>query len=392
MTFLPSSNRLPVEQPKTADGLMGRIDRHFLKVAQDSFPNTLTPASRFGWLSGYMYDESIPALNYIGGADKWTKFISNTDTYKFRDNNREISKNNAHDVIESILQDSISSAPFLFTGIASGTEFSHQEIHYARALYQQTEGLLKGLHVFDGNYDFASQSRDIVETELPGAYFSASVHDIYKSPITLGLKNCFNKESAQPRRTLAVYSGGTIGNIGLTSKELEQGFPIKNIADHLRQQIDHDADESYLIVSHNAQNDPSVLENYSGEAHANFALSALHRIKRELQTRNFDPHNFRYEASYDPKLELVRHSAISTRDQVFSIGNKEVHLSKDQEACRVGHSFQITSARMGEILHAADLIRIATVASDDGNTLHTVAKATRKLLQSQKRKYANLSA
>jgi uncharacterized SAM-dependent methyltransferase len=365
------------------------LDRTFLRVAQDSFPNTDKPASRFGYLSGYMYDESDPSHNYVGGAEKWTSHLEHSRDYKFPHNHLEILEHDSQNMVDMILADSDSDSPLHFTSVASGSAFKDQDIHVVRAFQKALGENFRDCHGLDINADFADDPRKILGEEFPNLHFSSAQHDIYQTPLTQGMTDSLSsRRKISPRRTVAFYSGGTIGNIGLTATELKLGFPIKKIADHLKLQVDYEADESYLIVSHNAQNDPSVVDNYSGEHHARFALHGLNRIQFQLPTTNFNPTLFRYERTFDSELDLVSHSAVSQRTQAFKIGNKDVRVANDDEACRVGHSFQITNTRMGNILHTGGLVRLGFFMSDDQHTIYQVVKASDKLMQDLRKKHS----
>jgi hypothetical protein len=379
------------QQPPIPDELkLAPTDRSFLKIVQDSFPNTEKPATRFGHLSGYMYDESRPEHEYVGGAEKWVNHLVGSDKYKFPANHEEILRRDAVNMTRSIMVDSTSDSPLHFVSLAPGAAFSTQDIHVVRAFQEATQNGLYMSHSLDINADFADDPRKILSTEFSNLHFSSSSHDLYDESITQGInasvEEMKRKASTKPRRTVAFYSGGTLGNIGLTAKEIEQGYPTRKFADHLKMQIDYEADESYLIISHNAQNDPSVLNNYAGKAHAEFAMHALSRIQFELPTVNFHPNQFYYKRGFDRRFEVVTHSAMSKKDQVFKIGNKEIHVAKGQEACRVGHGFQITNSRMGDLMHHAGLVRIASFGSNDGHTFFQVAKASQKLMAELRKK------
>lgn len=375
--------------PEIDDLELSPLDRTFLRVARDSFPNTDKPATRHGYLSGYMYDEDQPAQSYIGGATKWMDHLAQSKKYKFPRNHQEILEHDSKKMVELILADSVSESPMHFASIASGSAFKDQDMHLVREFEKSLGKNFRDCHGLDINKDFANDPQKILSDEFPNIYFSSSQHDIYQVPITHGmLENISRNRTVKPRRTVAFYSGGTIGNMGLTTKEMELGFPTKKIADHLKLQVDYEADESYLIVSHNAQNDQSVLKNYEGDVHARFAMHGLYRIQFELPTTNFNPKTFEYGVHYDPKRDVVIHSAISKRNQAFKIGTKEVVVQKGQEACRVGHSFQITNARMGNVLSEAGLIRIGFFMSDDQHTVYQVVKASDKLMQELRKKNA----
>ena len=376
-------------QAFTQEGGLLEPDSDFFRISRESFPNTNSGAQRFGYWPSFMYDRSRPEIGYIGGAERWVSFLESDDNqYTFTANDVEVFSNNADAMAEAILLDSESSAPMHFVGLASGSTFKRKELLVAQAFNTATP-VIDQCHVLDISCDFAREPQKIVQCQLPNVKFTGSAHDLYRHTLTDGIGHAAALHgSVIPRRTVAVYTGGTVGNIGLTAAEMKaRTFPTKKIADHLKLQIDHEAEESYLIISHNAQTDESVLSNYRGKSHEAFALNPLDRIKRELPTVNFEPSRFSYDCMFDRDLSAVAHMAISSEDQVFKIGNREVHIKAGEEAARIGHSFQITNARMGEILDLAGFIRIATYYSSDQNTIVQVAKAKPSTMKALRRKY-----
>lgn len=353
------------------NSLSAAADKAFLKIAQGSFDGEL-----LGYLASYSYDESEPELGYVGGADKWNDFSSQTKKYRFKKNGQEILQRHADDIAEEVVKYTGEEHSVHFYSIAPGTQFEEQDIHLVRAFNNAAMGRKISLcTILDINADFARKPRELLNREFPSMYAASAVHDIYREPITQSIHgNPFGTE----RKSVALYTGGTVGNIAMRRRD--KGFPERQLTSHLQLQFDYSADESYLVLAHNTQTSQDVLDNYSEEVHERFALGSLHNIAHRLPTDNFDPESFAYDNFYDHQTGLVAHNAVSKKAQTFRIGNKTYKCQKGDVAARIGNSFQISNDRMGEMTAKAEIIRLRSFSSADNCTTFQVLKASRNLI------------
>lgn len=373
----------------TAPSIAGEIDdlferdnmvNMFLQVAQKSFAGEY-----LGHLASYSYDESCPADNYVGGGQKWENFVNNTKKYHFVNNDRQLLTDYSVDMAREVVSYSDLKNDFHFFGIAPGSEFQNKDRKVLDAFntVAQDRQVVFWTGV-DINPDFVEEPKKIIGKEFPNIYLGGGgTHDIFDEPVTKAISN--KRVEANARTSIVLYSGATVGNIATTSKS--RGFPEKKLISNLQMLVDYSADESYLIVCHNAQTSKSVLENYSEDVHSEFALNSLFRIKRELPTTDFDPTAFAYDNFYEHETGLVAHIARSTRNQKFMIGDRSFSFDKGQVACRIGNSYQISNSRMGEICNTTGFIRLKSYRSEDGHTCYQLLKASDTLIEKLRRKY-----
>lgn len=356
-----------------------QVDKVFLKVAQGSFDGHL-----LGHLASYSYDESDPQTGYVGGAEKWNDFSSQTKKYRFKKNGQEILQKHSEDIAEEVVKYTGEEHSVHFYSIAPGTQFEEQDMHLVRAFNNASKGRKISLcTILDINADFAQEPQRILNKEFPSMYAASAVHDIYREPIT---QSIHGNPFGTARKSVALYTGGTVGNIVM--RRYDSGtFPERPLITHLQLQFDYSADESYLVLAHNTQTSKDVLENYSEDIHERFALSSLHNIAHRLPTDHFDPESFAYDNFYDHKTGLVGHDAVSKRKQVFKIGGKIYRFEKGDVATRIGNSFQISNDRMGETTAKAEIIRLRSFSSADNCTTFQVLKASRNLIAKLRAKH-----
>jgi hypothetical protein len=356
-------------------------DTTHLRVAVESFQGTCA-----GYLPSFMYDASSKDHNYVGGGQKWEAFISGTQKYKFPKANRFLLSNRGSDIVDAIVNDTngrLQGHPWHITSLTPGTEYSRQDGAFITSLANVIDARgeeLKHLTIDEGNVNFlrrsvnsASENLDIDKKSI-----TQSSRDILRASLETTTPENIKK---MPRRSVVVWSGGTVGNVGF--KGNGEGFPEKQIIQSLHLQIDFTATECYVVVLHNACTEKDkALEMYSEELQAEFALASMHGIEHHLPTTDFNAKNFRYEAQFNEETEIVSHNAISTTDQQFFIGNAGFRLKKDQHACVIGHSAQISNDRMGNISTKGGFTRVASFTNPlNPITIATVLKATQPLLE-----------
>ncbi len=354
-------------------------DEMHLRIAIESFQK-----SRFGYLPSFMYDASNPETGYIGGGESWENFIGSTTKYVFPKLGRFLLSNKSGDIVSSILSDTNhrhAGMPWHFVSLAPGTEFHKQDYQLVTALINAVDSRgeqLNGLTVEEINQSFeersvkfASDNLELPQKPLRSSrnIFSNSLGDFHSSKLP--------KENY---RSVVLWTGGTIGNVGY--KLDEQGFPEEQIIKSLQLQVDHNAAECYIVVMHNAHAHPDVLESFSEAAHSDFALSSMRGIQEHLPTEKFDHNNFSYKNRFNNKTDMVEHLAVSKVKQSPFIGNAGFRLNEGDIACTIGHSAQITNARMGNISTRGGFTRVASFPKEDNpKTIATILKATDPLME-----------
>ena len=370
----------PTLAGEIGDLFNNNTDSVFLQVAQKSFAGEY-----LGHLASYSYDKSCPEEGYIGGGQKWENFVNTTTKYHFVNNDRQLLADYSVDMAREVVSYSDLKNDFHFFGIAPGSEFQNKDRKVLNAFNTVAQGrevvFWTGVDI---NPDFVEEPKKIIGKEFPNVYLGGGgTHDIFDEPVTKAISN--KRVEANARTSIVLYSGATVGNIATTAKS--RGFPEKKLISNLQMLVDYSADESYLIVCHNAQTSKSVLENYSEDVHSEFALNSLFRIHRELPTTDFDPTAFAYDNFYENGTGLVGHLARSTRKQKFMIGNRSFAFEKGEVACRIGNSYQISNNQMGEICNTTGFIRLKSYRSDDDHTCYQLLKASDTLIEKLRRKY-----
>jgi len=359
-----------------------KYDQEFLMVAVESFMQ-----QRSGHFLTYAYGEPIPESDYVGGGKHWVNLSQETDVYKFPQGHRFLLSNKAGEISSAILDDtksSLSGLPWHFISLTPGADFAGQDgllvngFHNAAQAHDEAVDILT---IADGNRDFRQNATEYVKrNHFQPSSIAESDHNIF----TTSLGDIHPTEIKKiKRRSVVVWAGGTLGNVGL--KDGEIGFPDEAYIDNLQKQVDHSAEECYIVVLHNAFNKEAVLKYYSSPNTAQFVLSPLYRIKDELPTENFDPSKFEYQNSYDEDLEVVIHKIISTEKQTPFIGRRGFALQKGDLATIAGYSGQITRDRMGAISSRAGFARVTSFGhrlngNPDAQVIATILKATPDLM------------
>lgn len=356
-----------------------------LKIAIESFQK-----SRFGYFPSFMYDASDKKDQYIGGGESWENFIGSTQKYTFPKLGRFLLSNKSGDIVSAILSDTnqrLSGTPWHFDSLAPGTEFHKQDYQLITALVNAIDGRdeeLSGLTIEEINKSFLRRSVKFANTNLDlktdkiiesnRDIFSESLGDLHQEIL-----------KGKNYRSVILWTGGTIGNVGY--KADDQGFPEEQIIQSLQLQVDYNASECYIVVMHNAHAHPDVLESFSEASHSEFALSSMRGIEKRLPTEGFDADNFSYSNRFNEKTDMVEHLAVSKVDQQPFIGNAGFRLKAGEVACTIGHSAQITNARMGNISTRGGFTRVASFPKEnDPKTIATVLKATDPLMSALKDK------
>jgi|GEM_PF-3568970 len=354
------------------------FDPVHLKVAIESFQK-----SRFGYFPSFMYDDSDKNTGYIGGGEAWENFIGSTKEYTFPKLGRFLLSNKSGDIVGAILSDTnqrLNGLPWHFDSLAPGTEFNRQDYQLITALSNALDSRgeeLSGLTIEEINNSFLNRSVSFAESNLDmDGKIIKSNRDIFTH--SLGELHT-GKLEQNGYRSVVLWTGGTIGNVGY--KADDTGFPEEQIIQSLQLQVDYNAAECYIVVMHNAHAHPDVLNSFSEASHAKFALSSMRGIEKRLPTENFDADNFAYQSRFNEATDMVEHLAVSTVEQKPFIGNAGFRLKAGEIACTIGHSAQITNARMGNISTRGGFTRVASFPKEnDPKTIATVLKATDPLM------------
>lgn len=365
-------------------------DVQMMTVAQESF--TKTGERRFhrqGHLLSFAYGESAPEEEYVGGGEHWVSLSKDKDVYKFPQGHRFLLSNKSGDIASAILEDTKSTLhghSWHMISLTPGGDFAGQDALLVNGFQNAAEARGESVDIVtvaDGNTDFTKNGLDFIGSNyFQPNHVTESNHNIYTTslgsihePKILGIK----------RRSVVIWSGGTVGNIGL--KEGEHGFPDEAIIEGLHKQVDHSAEECYVVVLHNAFNDKAVLDYYNSTANDRFVLSSLRQIERELHTSDFDPQNFECARQYLEQEETVEHAIRSTKEQTFFIGDRGFKLQEGQLASIAGYSAQISRDRMGNISSRGGFARVTSFGHKlNGNpkaeVIATILKATPQLMES----------
>ncbi|NEO79916.1 MAG: L-histidine N(alpha)-methyltransferase [Moorea sp. SIO4G3] len=90
--------------------------------------------------------------------------------------------------------------------------------------------------------------------------------------------------------------------------------------------------EGLIIVGVDAnQNESSLKKAYDTEEVANFILSVLYCIDRDLPMTNFNPAAFKYQPEWIPNNYCLKHNVIATSNQAFVFDGVNISIKEDEK-------------------------------------------------------------
>lgn len=290
-----------------------------------------------GGLYSFMYGETLSEDDTVRGGEQWHEFLEQTQAYYLlREEEAVIAK--AKPVLESVIPAGLVSRE-LAPGDTKATAI--KSIPFNKVIRPSRYEAL------DINPDYASDAAVNVGKALGIASKGIEADIIDGSPM----------RTAKP----AVYSlfGGLLANLpGIEGvSHLDMLVSYMERLRHLMKQGD------YFVITQDSCHDARKLKAaYNDPLLASCALSILHRIKRDLPTKGFDPANFEYEGVFLPEKDNQALCVRSKTVQAFQIAGQSFVL-KGGQAIPLINSYKFmpmafaTAARKAGFKPVAEIVR-----------------------------------
>ncbi len=170
----------------------------------------------------------------------------------------------------------------------------------------------------DVSMEATSSSKNYIENLKSGLMCHAVHDDFLKSGLSL----------PTDRKTVALFMGGTIGNI-----EAEQNTrnALSLMASRIRQLKQNLPVGTVIFIGLEATQSGSILfGDYDHPRHAEFEMNIMHGIKRDILSREkgFNPDAWKYSMAWWPDSYQFCHLAEATHKQKFSMRGKEFEFEK----------------------------------------------------------------
>ncbi|GEM_PF-5816042 len=237
-----------------------------------------------GHMNPHAFNEPDPSIGNdpVQGGKHWGNFILLSKDYKVIDNEIRIIDQYADQIGSALPVNAI------YGELGPGEE---------KAIHRKTLRLLRSLKSpkkfisIDINGDFANNAAKIIENETG-----------LRSEF---IKGDFLAEELRSGTGQAIFSlfGGLLANGGkiegvnsetqLTDTFNKLALNIMNLGDHL------------VITQDTQQDEQDLLKAYTHPDLAHYILSIMHKIKRDLPTRDFDPEVFEYVSRWLPRENLI---------------------------------------------------------------------------------------
>ena len=262
-------------------------------------------------LGPYLYSNPNPEIenDLVYGEKYYQKLIYEVpDYYLYKD---EV------DVIKKYADSIANYIPLEATVIEFGPGTEKAFITKTLPLLKAIEKL-KNYVAVDLCQTYLDQTKDLVEQE-----FNEVTVQLVKDNF---FSNCELVQKL-PSSQVVWFKGSTLGNI-----------TQPDCVDFLQRISQALQPDGILIVGLDSnQDEVSLRKAYDNEPVAKFITNIFERINRDCEIDNFDPKAFTYHFEWNEEEHCVKHQAIATESQSFTIDNTPISIKK-------GDLFHVTSS------------------------------------------------
>jgi uncharacterized SAM-dependent methyltransferase len=315
---------------------------------------------RSGHMSRYAYTHGKGPNDPARGAEYWKEFIAQSSDYYMYNEERDLIQDNVQRIIAH-LPDNI-----------SVIELGPGE---SRALREKSIPLLRAFNNASGNYQSSKKLHEYIALDISKGFAEGAESRVAKQlriP-TSSIVSDFTSDTliinTEETPVLTVY-GGTLLNASIV-KGFSSEYAFKSYLDNVRDIIGEDG---YLIMTQDTNfNHHDLLKAYKHERAEKAALSIMHRIERDLDTRNFSGHDFDHVIRWNPYMSLLTLNAVSKVDKVIKIGGVSFTLNKGDEFPLV-NAFKYSNNRFNQIVKDAgfEILDSITNGKEDRIALHVM--------------------
>jgi len=343
---LPSENNEEQEKPPSKEDRA--TNRRFLLDALNLFGR-----ERSGHMGRYAYTRPHYTGDPAGGETFWEKFIQSAEYYLFGEESRLIQK--SADEIADCLPDYI-----------SVVELGPGE---SQAVKNKTIPLMRAFNKASGAWGMGKNIREYIALDISKDYLDNARRMIEKEFYipTEGVHSDFTAEELEIRTKatpVMFLFGGTLFNAP-SIKGFRTEYVLRSYLDNIRDII---GEGGFLVMTQDTNTNGRKLKRaYNQEMCKATALAIMHRIERDLDTRNFSGKDFEYRVNWDKLQGVLSLNAVSTveTDKTFYIGTMPFRMKKGEEFSLV-NAFKYSTEKFVRIAKDAGFQVVKTIRQGPG--------------------------
>lgn len=182
----------------------------------------------------------------------------------------------------------------------------------------------------------------------------------------------YKSEQPETGEAIGLCFGSTVSNM---RGNVFNGMPRKPLKEMLENIRSYLPPGGYLVITQDTnQDETSILKSYGHKANSRFALNVLNRIRRDLDTENFNPKAFTYRRNWIPERSLLAHFAVSTRPQRFTIEGREFSVNEG-ETFNIINSYKYTTDFFKSVAESARYKHIDVLWDNRGRIAMHILRA-----------------
>jgi len=263
---------------------------YFLNDTLDLFRGVRT-----GHMNPYAFNEPDPAISNdpVRGGQHWNDFIAANPHYYTVNAEADCIQQNAQ-LIANLLPTDLISVEF---GPGEGKAIRTKTLPFNQAISPSQYVSI------DVNSVYAHQAASLLQEANIASDFV--VADFFHDNLNL----------PEGRKAFSLF-GGLLCNI----PAIRGKGPVDVLQSTFALMRDHFEKGDYLVITQDACHDVQKLEAaYDHPVIGQYILSVLHKIKRDLNTTNFNPYAFEFAMRYDERQHCVTLGFVADKPQSFKI-------------------------------------------------------------------------
>lgn len=275
-------------------------------------------------LMSHMYDQPHGSQDLTRGAELWREIYQNTPSYYLGHEEKRLLKQQGKSIAKHL------NGEITFVDLGPGSAESVRD---------------KSLPILCEIENLAGYC----PIDVCGRYIDEAIGEVrqHKSDINFSFINGdfysqFNLDF-HSKHTVAFFSGSTIGNVADDLLKPENDIVIQKL-EALQKLL---GKNGILIITQDTNQDiDSLMAAYNNPNMEKFTLNVLHRVKRDLDIKDFDVTAFKFHVEWHPVETFVGRYAIATKKQevVFSQHKFTIHKGQKLNIVRSykysAHTFQ----------------------------------------------------
>jgi uncharacterized SAM-dependent methyltransferase len=315
----------------------------------------LFTGDRSGHMSPYAFTHAQYKGDPANGIHYWTQFIKTSKNYYLYNEECDLIRKHSKRIISHLPRDVsfIELGPGELNAVRQKTVRLLDEFNKARDKDGQFRHITEYV-ALDISSRFANSARKEVGHRF-GIVTSAAVSDFNAGELNIDTWS----------HPVMLIFGGTVFNAPQV-KNMKTEYVLKSYLENIRDIV---GPGGYIIMSQDTNNNKeSLMDAYEHKMSAKAALSIMHRIERDLETKNFSGKDFEHVARWSPDKNLLSLNAVSKADKTFTLGGISFRINKGEEFSLV-NAFKYSTERFKTIAEESGFEIIDTMKKDEGGKI-----------------------